>query len=306
MPTYSIASVLHMSDDTGDLNGDPIEALRSVAASGYDEVELIAEGVGWEDGPPDSAPFREALESTGLYPHTIHAPFKSINLASMDEGERKDSVAQVAAAMRFHAEVGGRTIIVHPSGSPTSPDEPLYTKENVGATTEMAHRSVSELVRVGEETGVRMALENLVAKVGFDARPLETMQELRSFMADLPAEYVGICHDIGHTRLRKLDVANETRIASDRLYALHHPGRFLGRGRSPATRSRGHRLRLVRAGAGGHWVQRCVDDGSARDESSGNDRGRCHRVGGYSGQVDGRGDSERQVAFEPVTFGAGL
>ena len=35
MPTYSIASVLHMSDDTGDLNGDPIEALRSVAASGY-------------------------------------------------------------------------------------------------------------------------------------------------------------------------------------------------------------------------------------------------------------------------------
>ena len=47
------------------------------------------------------------------------------------------------------------------------------------------------------------------------------MQELRSFMADLPAEYVGICHDIGHTRLRKLDVAEETRIASDRLYALH-------------------------------------------------------------------------------------
>ena len=35
--------------------------------------------------------------------------------------------------MRFHAEVCGRTIIVHPSGSPTSPDVPLYTKENVGA-----------------------------------------------------------------------------------------------------------------------------------------------------------------------------
>ena len=221
MPTYSIASVLHMSDNTGDLNGDPIEALRSVAASGYDEVELIAEGVGWEDGPPDSAPFREALESTGLYPHTIHAPFKSINLASMDEEERKESVAQVAAAMRFHAEVGGRTIIVHPSGSPTSPDVPLYTRENVGAATERAHRSISELVRVGEETGVRMALENLVGKMGFPARPLETMQELRSFMADLPAEYVGICHDIGHTRLRKLDVAEETRIASERLYALH-------------------------------------------------------------------------------------
>ena len=221
MPTYSIASALYMADDAGAFVGDPVEALRSVAASGYAEVELIAEGVGWEDGPPDSAPFRDALESSGLYPHTIHAPFKSINLASFDEDERKKSVAQVAAAMRFHAEVWGRTIIVHPSGSPTSPDVPLYTKENVGAATERAHRSISELVRVGEETGVRMALENLVGKMGFPARPLETMQELRSFMADLPAEYVGICHDIGHTRLRKLDVADETRIASDRLYALH-------------------------------------------------------------------------------------
>ena len=221
MPNYSIGSGLYMADDTGEFVGDPVEALRAVAASGYSEVELMAEGVGWEEGAPDPAPYREALESSGLYPHTIHAPFRSINLASFDEAERKESVAQVAAAMRFHAEVGGRTIVVHPSGSPTSPDEPLYTKENVGAATESAHRSISELVRVGEETGVRMALENLVAKVGFAARPLETMQELRSFMADLPAEYVGICHDIGHTRLRKLDVASETRIASERLYALH-------------------------------------------------------------------------------------
>ncbi len=221
MPTYSIASALYMADDTGAFVGDPIEALRSVAASGYAEVELIAEGVGWEEGPPDSAPFREALESSGLYAHTIHAPFQSINLASFDEAERRESVEQVRAAMRFHAEVGGRTIIVHPSGSTPSSEAPLYTRENVGVATERAHQSISELVRVGEETGVRMALENLVAKQGFSARPLETMQELRSFIADLPAEYVGICHDIGHTRLRKLDVAEETRIASERLYALH-------------------------------------------------------------------------------------
>ena len=54
MPTYSIASALYMADDAGAFVGDPVEALRSVAASGYDEVELIAEGAGWEDGPPDS------------------------------------------------------------------------------------------------------------------------------------------------------------------------------------------------------------------------------------------------------------
>ena len=221
MPKYSLAAGLYMYDKENQLVGDPIEAIRSVAAGGYPEVELLAEGIGWKDGPPDPKPYRDALESVGVFPHTIHAPYSTLNLASFDEDECKDGIRQVAAAMRFHAEVGGRTIIVHPSGRPSGPGAVEFTPENVGQATENAHRSISELAKVGEETGVRMALENLPATGGLLARPLETMQEIRSFMADLPAEYVGICQDIGHTRLRKLDVADETRIASDRLYALH-------------------------------------------------------------------------------------
>lgn len=221
MPRYSLAAALHMYDKEAHLVGDPIEAIRSVAAGGYPEIELLAEGPAWEDGPPDPKPYRDVLESLGVYPHTIHAPYSTLNLASFDEDERRDGVRQVGDAIRFHAEVGGRTIIVHPSGRPAGPGAVEFTPENVGQATEAAHRSISELVKVGEKTGVRMALENLPATGGLLARPLETMQELRSFMADLPAEYVGICHDIGHTRLRKLDVAAETRIASDRLYALH-------------------------------------------------------------------------------------
>jgi len=203
--------------------GDPIEAIRSVAAGRFPETELMAEGVGWEDGPPDPKPYRDALEELGVYPHTIHAPNKAINLASFDEAERKDAVEQVAAAMRFLAEVGGRTIIVHPTGGPWTPGLVYYTLENVGAATENAHRSISELVTVAEAEGVRMALENLPKFPArqMPGRPLETMSELRSFMADLPAEYVGICHDIGHTRLIGLDIADEARVASERLYALH-------------------------------------------------------------------------------------
>ena len=221
MPTYSVASCLFMYDKQNQSVGDPIEAIRSVAASRFPETELMAEGVGWEEGPPDPKPYRDALEELGVYPHTIHAPNKAINLASFDEAERKDAVEQVAAAMRFLAEVGGRTIIVHPTGGPWTPGLVYYTLENVGAATENAHRSISELVTVAEAEGVRMALENLFPHIGLPAHPLQTMRELRSFMADLPAEYVGICHDIGHTRLVGLDIADEARIASERLYALH-------------------------------------------------------------------------------------
>ena len=221
LPTYSVASCLFLYDKQGQNVGDPIEAIRSVAASRFPETELMAEGVGWEEGPPDPKPYRDALEELGVYPHTIHAPNQAINLASFDEAERKDAVQQVAAAMRFLAEVGGRTVIVHPTNLfPSTPGLAYYTLENVGAATENAHRSISELATVAEAEGVRMALENLPA-YNTPARPLETMRELRSFMADLPAEYVGICHDIGHTRLIGLDIADEARIASERLYALH-------------------------------------------------------------------------------------
>lgn len=209
-----------MYDKQGQNVGDPIEAIRSVAAARFSQTELMAEGVGWEAGPPDPKPYRDALESSGVYAHTIHAPFSSINLASFDEAERRDAVGQVAAAMRFFAEVGGRTVIVHASGRPPTPNPNYYTLENVGAATEIAHRSISELAAVAEAEGVRIALENLPATT-MAARPLETMQELRSFMADLPPEQVGICHDIGHSRLIDLDIAEEARIASERLYALH-------------------------------------------------------------------------------------
>lgn len=222
LPNYSIAINLFLYDPVeGHIAGDQIDAIRSVAAARYTETELMAEGIGWEDGPPDPKPYRDVLEDYGIYPHSIHAPFQTINLASFDEAERRDSVSQVAAAIRFLADLGGKTVVVHPTGSAVTPRHRYYTLENIGVATENSHRSVSELARVAEKEGVRIALENLPAKQAMPVRPLENMRELRYFMADLPPEYIGICHDIGHTRLSGLDIAEEARIASERLYALH-------------------------------------------------------------------------------------
>ena len=205
----------------GEFEGDHISAIRSVAATGFTETELSAEGPEWQSvAGPDPRPYRKMLDESGVWAHTIHAPFTTVNLASFNEDERVDGVERVAGAMRFLAELGGRTIIVHSTGKPTDPKaEPYYTLVNVGKATENAHRSITDLIAVAEETNVRLALENLPGRGS--PRPLETMQELRSFMADLPEKYVGICHDVGHSRLRHLDIADEARIASERLYALH-------------------------------------------------------------------------------------
>ncbi len=220
MATYSLASVLFMFDKEGNATGDPIAALESVAAAGFRETELMAEGEEWEaPGPHDARKLREALGRLGVFPHTIHTQYKDVNLASPEEEIRRDGISRIADAMRFAAEVGACTAIVHATGRP-KPGEPSYALDNIGAATEYAHRSVSELVKVAEETGIRIALENLPSKE-LTCRPLESMQELRAFIAGFPPEHVGLCLDTGHSCISGLDVADQARVASERLWALH-------------------------------------------------------------------------------------
>ena len=195
MPEYSLANVLFLCSKNGEIIGDPIEAIQSVAAAGFTQTELMAEGVDWINGPPDPKPILNALESNQVFPQSIHAPYTNVNLASLDENERQIGIEKVTAAIRFLGELGGTTIIVHPTMSSTNINTPLYTLQNVGRSTEAAHRSISQLASVAEVEGIRIALENLPAKT-MPVRPLETMKELRAFMSDLSPDFVGICHDI--------------------------------------------------------------------------------------------------------------
>ena len=172
MATYSLASGLFFLDADSEVRHDPVAALESIAAAGFSETELMAEGDEWQNpGSHDARPCREALERFKIFPHTIHTPMSGVNLASSIEEIRRDSVTRIGDAMRFLGELGGRTAIVHPTGSP-GPEEPPYGLENIGAAAERIHRSVSELVAVAAETGVRVALENL-PNTSIPCRPAE-------------------------------------------------------------------------------------------------------------------------------------
>ena len=144
-----------------------------------------------------------------------------VNLASSIEEIRRDSVTRIGDAMRYLGELGGRAAIVHPTGATTSEEAP-YALENVGAAAERIHRSVSELVAVAEETGVRIALENL-PNTSIPCRPLKSMEELRAFIAGFPPEHVGLCLDTGHACISGLDAAEQATIESPRkgFDALH-------------------------------------------------------------------------------------
>lgn len=220
MVIYSLASTLFIFDKQDNPTGDTIAALESVASAGFHQTELLAEGEGWkEPGPREASNLRKTLDRLGIDPATIHTPLKGVNIASPDDAIRKDGTERIANAMRFGAEVGARTAIVHPTGRP-GPGEPPFALENIGAAMEYAHDSVGKLVKVAQESGIRIALENL-SSVRLVCRPLETMQELRAFITGFPSEEVGLCLDVGHACISGLDPAEQARVGSNRLCALH-------------------------------------------------------------------------------------
>ncbi len=220
MATFSLASSLFVFSKENRPDGDPYAALDAIAAAGFGKTELMAEGELWETGsPPDPQPFRQAIERSAVTPRTLHTPMSEVNLASSNEDVRRTSVGRIADTLRFFAELGGQTAIVHPTGRP-GPDEEPFAPQNIGVAMENAYRSVTELVDVARETQVQIALENLPI-TGLACRPLMTMQELRAFVAPFPPEHVGLCLDTGHARICGLEPANQARVASERLCALH-------------------------------------------------------------------------------------
>ena len=102
-----------------------LEALRKVKQAGFDETELMAEGSSWANSQvPDIELFKQTLKEIDLSPRSIHAPYKTVNLESPDHNLREISIAKVRSAMRFIAELGGKVIVVHPTGSVDEDSKP--------------------------------------------------------------------------------------------------------------------------------------------------------------------------------------
>ena len=222
MKNFSLSSLVYLFGDEG-FSGNHIEALRKVKRCGFDETELVAEGPVWDgEQGPDIESFKQTLKEIDLFPRSIHAPYTTVNLESPDKNVRERSITKVQSAIRFLSELGGNVVIVHPTG-PVDEDSLPYDSSAYGELVKYLGDSVYKLSEIAIESGVQIALENLHRKPddGWIVRPLESMQELRSFIHMFDSTYVGICMDVGHTRLSGLDVGDQVRIAGDRLFALH-------------------------------------------------------------------------------------
>ena len=188
------------------------EALRGIAGAGFRWVEIWADGFHLDPRlGVDLADVARLANSLGLRVHSVHTPFSGLSLAHPRHGDPALWRALIGQSIRDAGRLGASVAVVHPSGH----REALEPRERAESLREV-RALVADLVEIADESGVRVALENMLDygfwKVG---RSLAELVEL------FPDPRVGFCLDTGHAAVNGIDSADEVRAAGTRLVSIH-------------------------------------------------------------------------------------
>lgn len=149
----------------------------------FDHWEIFAEAE--HRLPTVESLFREMMPSYNLS-YSIHAPISDINIASLNERIREDSILEILTTAETAASLGIELITIHPGL--TSMSVP-YMEEKA---MEKAKRSLSSIDRISSQYGVTIAVENMPSFPFMLGHTAEEMNEL------IGPTNLSFCLDIGH------------------------------------------------------------------------------------------------------------
>lgn len=149
----------------------------------FDHWEIFAEAE--HRLPTVESLFREMMPSYNLS-YSIHAPISDINIASLNERIREDSILEILTTAETAASLGIELITIHPGL--TSMSVP-YMEEKA---MEKAKRSLSSIDRISSQYGVTIAVENMPSFPFMLGHTAEEMNEL------IGSTNLSFCLDIGH------------------------------------------------------------------------------------------------------------
>lgn len=199
---------------------------RDAAALGYDGIEVSHSTA--------AEPFARLMTYPGVPISSIHAPAplvrdgadranSALNLAALDEAERREAVAYAQRSIDLTREHGGAFVVVHLGGVGSAMfeaerelrrlfDGGTRAGERVEALRAQiirerdeqaepwlaqAARSLRDLASHGERLGIAIGLEN---RLHYHEIPQPA--ECRALLADYAPEVAGYWHDVGHAEVQ--------------------------------------------------------------------------------------------------------
>ena len=221
MTSYSLSTMWAQQERFADMHN----FVRVAEAMGYETIEI--------SHATAEAPFQRLLDGSGARLSSIHAPApkvtvggrsnSSLNLASLDEEERRTAIEQTEGSIDHAARAGARYVVIHlggvgdemlasertmrrlfDSGTRTGPEQDALRQETIERRAELAppylaraRETLAELVAYAQERGVALGMENRLHHNEF---PL--VDEALVLLADYPPEQVGYWHDVGHAEVQ--------------------------------------------------------------------------------------------------------
>jgi sugar phosphate isomerase/epimerase len=177
------------------------DVLRKIADTGYPNVEIFADKCHLDPRiSPDLSAVKDLLNSLRLKVHSLHAPFSGLDIASLDEAERKNSLEVVKKSMEFCSEIEGKIVIIHPCSTEVSGNDQGYLRAK-----NKTEDSLGTLATFAEKLGIKLAVEN-VPNIGGWSFGTE-VAELSKLVSKISSTHIGLCLDTGHVFVGK-DNAN--------------------------------------------------------------------------------------------------
>lgn len=162
------------------------EMLHNVSSEGL-VPELFIDGNEIEDlREGDMNNLKSSLESRGLLPITIHAPFRDLSPGSPDESIWKLSMGKISKAVAIGSQIPVSGVVVH------SGYNDWYFDYDKGEWLNRAVPFFSELCERAKEVGTQIFVENI-----FEAEP-ESLMQLEKEVA---SDRLKFCFDPGHASL---------------------------------------------------------------------------------------------------------
>ena len=154
-------------------------ALEFIEGLGLDYAELVHQF-------PSENIESKLLDSYNLK-YSIHAPFMDINIASLQDQSRLNSIRQIKSSIDLANEIGAEAVVIHPGVTSYLPNK-FFKKE----VDENAKESMIELGRYGEDLGVLTTFENMP---NFESMLFKDMVEQNDFLEE---NGLFMTLDIGH------------------------------------------------------------------------------------------------------------
>lgn len=221
MATYSLSTMWAKQDRFLDID----LFVHAAESLGYDAIEI-------SHATPEE-PFDRLLNGSSAKISSIHAPAplsrvggknnSSLNLASLDDEERRLAIDYTKRSIDHAAAAGARYVVVHLGGVGNTMFESeqrgrrLFdagkreTEEFAAACRETVERraesappyleraraTLAELAAHARERGVAIGLENR-----FHHHEIPLADEALALLADYPADLAGYWHDVGHAEVQ--------------------------------------------------------------------------------------------------------